>query len=32
MPAQGAAASEEEIEAAIEYMVEAESGVEIPES
>jgi len=32
MPAQGGAASEQEIRAAIEYMVEEESGVEIPES
>jgi len=32
MPAQGAAASEEEIEAPIEWPAAAESGVEIPES
>lgn len=32
MPAQGGAASEEEIRAAIEYMIEDETGLEIPES
>lgn len=32
MPAQGGAASEEEIRAAIEWMVESETGLEIPES
>ena len=32
MPAQGAAASEEEIRAAIEWMIETQTGLEIPES
>jgi cytochrome c5 len=32
MPAQGGAASEEEIVAAIEWMIESETGVDIPES
>ncbi len=32
MPAQGAAASEEEIRAAIEWMIEGETGLDIPES
>jgi len=32
MPAQGGAASEEEIRAAIEWMIEGETGLEIPES
>ena len=32
MPAQGGAATEEEIRAAIEWMVESETGLEIPES
>lgn len=32
MPAQGGAASEEEIRAAIEWMVESETGLEVPES
>jgi len=32
MPAQGGAASEEEIRAAIEHMIEDETGLEIPES
>ncbi|PWG65723.1 c-type cytochrome [Spiribacter halobius] len=32
MPAQGGSATEEEIRAAIEYMVEDETGLEIPES
>lgn len=32
MPAQGGAASEEEIRAAIEYMVEEETGLDVPES
>ena len=32
MPAQGGAASEEEIRAAIEWMVESETGLDVPES
>lgn len=32
MPAQGGSATEEEIRAAIEYMIEDETGLEIPES